>query len=126
MEMSAPLAEAKRAEAGDGALNDADRRHLRRAAFAATECDLLFPNGVTEAEVDGSAHDFEDLIGRLASRGVPLFLFDMTRADVGVSVVRALSPALQPFTAAVSSERLKRVQAEGDGLEARTTKVQLM
>ena len=32
MEMAAPIAEAKRAEGGDAALNDADRRHLRRAA----------------------------------------------------------------------------------------------
>jgi ribosomal protein S12 methylthiotransferase accessory factor len=125
MEMSAPVAKAKRAEAGDSALNEADRRHLCRAAFSATECDLLFPSGITEAEVT-SAHDLEDLICRLDSRGVPLFFFDMTRADIGVSVARAVSPALQPFTAAVSTERLKRVQAQHEGVEARTRNVPLM
>jgi ribosomal protein S12 methylthiotransferase accessory factor len=126
MEMSAPLAEAKRAEVGDGALNEADWRHLRRAAFSTTECDLLFPSGVTEAEEAGSAHDLEALIERLAGRGVPLFLFDMTRPDVGVSVVRAVSPALQPFTAVVSTERLRHVQAMGLGMEATTANVPLM
>jgi ribosomal protein S12 methylthiotransferase accessory factor len=122
MEMSAPLAEAKRAQAGDGALNEADWRHLRRAAFPTTGCDLLFPSGVRQAGETGSAHDFEALIGQLANRGVPLFLFNMTRPDVGVSVVRAVSPELQPFTAVVSTERLKRVQAEGLGV----TNVSLM
>jgi thiazole/oxazole-forming peptide maturase SagD family component len=126
MEMSAPLAEAKRAEAGDGALNEADLRHLRRAVFSATECDLLFPSDVRDAEINGSTQDLEDLIGRLASKGVSLFLFDMTRADIGVSVVRAVSPTLQPFTAAVSTERLKRAQAQGESAAARTKNVPLM
>ena len=126
MEMSAPLAEAKRLEAGDGALNDADRRHLRRAVFAASECDLLFPKGVTTLEAEAAAHDVEGLAVRLANRDIPLFLFDMTRPDVGVRVVRALSPALQPFTTTVSSERLKRVQAQNDSLEEGTSRVSLM
>jgi ribosomal protein S12 methylthiotransferase accessory factor len=126
MEMSAPLAEAKRAEAGNGALNEADWRHLRRAAFSAIECNLLFPSGVTETDEAGSARDLEALIAQLADRDVPLFLFDMTRPDVDISVVRAVSPALQPFTAAVSTERLKRLQAKGLGVEAMTRNVPLM
>jgi len=126
MEMSAPLAEAKRLEAGDGALNDADRRHLRRAVFATSECDLLFPKGVSTLEADAAAHDLEGLAIRLSNRGIPLFLFNMTRADVGVCVVRALSPALQPFTATVSSERLRRVQAQSGSQEEGTSRVSLM
>ena len=124
MEMSAPLAEAKRAEAGEGALNDADRRHLRRAAFEATECDILFAKGLSQGEEP--AHDLDSLVGRLISNGAPLFLFDMTRRDIGVSVVRAMCPALQPFTATVSSDRLKRAQALNGGSRAGLTRVPLM
>ena len=41
MEMAVLVVEAKRAESGEAGLNEIDRRHLRRAAFAAADCDLL-------------------------------------------------------------------------------------
>jgi thiazole/oxazole-forming peptide maturase SagD family component len=43
MELSAPLAAMKRDARGEAALNAADHRHLRRAAFDACACALLFP-----------------------------------------------------------------------------------
>jgi thiazole/oxazole-forming peptide maturase SagD family component len=126
MEMSAPLANAKRAEIGDGALNDADRRHLRRAAFSTTACDLLFPNELSDIESPAPANDLEDLMGLLAKKDVPVFLFDMTRHDVGVPVVRAVSPALQPFTDAVSTKRLERARAQSGDAQAKVKDVPLM
>jgi ribosomal protein S12 methylthiotransferase accessory factor len=113
MEMAAPVADAKRAERGEAALNEADRRHLRRAAFAATDCELLHPFGVAAGAPSEAADTaLEGLIGRLSRRGIRFFLVDHTRKDIGVSVARAVSPDLQPFAATPSTSRLARARSE--------------
>jgi thiazole/oxazole-forming peptide maturase SagD family component len=127
MELAAPVAEAKRAERGEAALNMADRRHLRRAEFAAAECTLLHPCGLASLDAAGPfARGLDALIGRLNERGVRLFLLELTRPDPGVPVVRAVSPELQPFEATVSTERLQRARADSGGAAAATAAVPLM
>jgi ribosomal protein S12 methylthiotransferase accessory factor len=107
MEMAAPLAEAKRAEGGDAALNEADRHHLRRAEFAAADCELLHPRDLTGPAASGPAEvlGLKGLTDHLRSHGIRLFLVDHTRQDISVTVARAVSPDLQPFSAAVSTKR---------------------
>jgi ribosomal protein S12 methylthiotransferase accessory factor len=117
MEMAAPLAEAKRAQGGDTALNDADRGHLRRAEFAAAECELLHPQAMSGHAASGpaAASGFKELAGHLRGRGIRLFLVDHTRPDIGVAVARAVSPDLQPFSTAASTKRFAEACRDNAG-----------
>jgi ribosomal protein S12 methylthiotransferase accessory factor len=116
MEMAAPIAEAKRAEGGDAALNEADRRHLRRAKFAAADCALLHPRVMSPhaASLPAVAVGLKGLAGHLQNRGIRLFLVDHTRPDIGVAVARAVSPDLQPFSAAVSTRRFFHARSDNE------------
>jgi ribosomal protein S12 methylthiotransferase accessory factor len=127
MELAAPLAAAKRAEAGDRALNEADRRHLRRAAFDTATCHLLWPRGMTTLGGVQASLGLDQLTARLNAQSIPIFLVDMTRHDIGVHSVRAVSPALQPFApaAAISTERLRHT-LERSGGAASTAGIPLM
>jgi ribosomal protein S12 methylthiotransferase accessory factor YcaO len=127
MELAAPLAAAKRAEAGESALNEADLRHLRRAAFDTAACHLLWPRGMTTLERVQASLGLDQLTAGLNEQGIPIFLFDMTRGDIGVHSIRAVSPALQPFapTAAISTERLRRTLGQSGGV-ASTAGIPLM
>jgi len=117
MEMAAPVAEAKRAEGSDAVLNEADRGHLRRAQFAAADCELLHPRDMSEHGASGpaAALGITGLTGHLRDRGIRLFLVDHTRQDIGVAVARAVSPDLQPFSAAVSTKRFAQACRDNDG-----------
>jgi ribosomal protein S12 methylthiotransferase accessory factor len=105
MELAAPVALVKRAELGEMRLNETDRRHLRRAAFSAADCDLLRPRESSHLSRPLPPPDFEGLIGWLRDHAIRVFLVDLTRQDISVPVVRAVSPDLQPFSSSVSTER---------------------
>jgi thiazole/oxazole-forming peptide maturase SagD family component len=101
MELSAVLAALKRQGAGDAALNEADRRHLRRAEFNATDCPLL-----TAARVSGTGDIPGCAIGKaIHSSGYPVASIDLTRPELGIAVVRAVCAGLQPFCETVSTPR---------------------
>jgi ribosomal protein S12 methylthiotransferase accessory factor YcaO len=117
MEMAAPVAEAKRAEGGDAVLNEADRRPLRRATFAAADCELLHPRDMSRHATSGQAAalGLKGLTGHLRNRGIRLFLVDHTRQDIGIAVARAVSPDLQPFSTAVSTKRFAQARRDNEG-----------
>jgi len=106
MELATPIAEAKRVERGEAALNEADRRHLHRAAFAAADCELLHPCGVSSLETATPLDGLDALANRLHACGIDILLVGLTRPELRIAVVRAVSPDLQPFAATVSTERL--------------------
>jgi ribosomal protein S12 methylthiotransferase accessory factor len=114
MEMAAPMAEAKRAERGDAALNAADHRHLRRAQFAAEDCVLLQPLSPNATNLPLATAKLGGLVAHLRSCGIRLFLVDHTRHDIGVAVARAISPDLQPFSAAVSTKRFSKACSDNE------------
>ena len=119
MELAAPVAMAKRTELGEMRLNETDRRHLRRAAFNAGECDLLRPRESTSLSQLLPAADLPGLIDWLGTHGIRIFLVDLTRQDIVVPVVRAISPDLQPFSPDVSTERYASlVSRTGGGARA--------
>ncbi len=122
MEMAVVVVEAKRAESGEASLNEIDRRHLRRAAFAAADCDLLRPCGISPCGGVGTTDDgsLDALIGPLAARGVDIFLVDLTRPELNVPVARAVSPQLQPFASTIATERYVRIVSETGGGDAAT------
>ncbi len=128
MELAAPLAAAKRAEQGDAALNDIDRRHLQRAAFAAAECGVLRPGAPSAAAPPASIarHRLRDFAIALNRRGVRLLLLDLTRPDIDVPVVRAVCADLQPYTANIVTERLRRWRAENHARHLSTAEIPLM
>jgi ribosomal protein S12 methylthiotransferase accessory factor len=125
MELAAPIAEAKRTESGDAILNDADRRHLRRAAFAAADCALLCPRIISAQTSSGlsTIGGLEGLATHLRRHGIRVFLVDHTRQDIAVAVARAISPDLQPFSTAVSTAQfsLARRESESSGIAERET-----
>ena len=126
MELAAPLAEAKRAERGDAALNDTDRRHLQRAAFAASSCELIHPRDVSEPAQCQIADDhLQELASRLDGVGVRLFAVDLSRSDLGVAVARMVSAELQPYTGDIVTERLRQCRAAGSDLRLPTVPVPL-
>jgi thiazole/oxazole-forming peptide maturase SagD family component len=116
MELAAPIAEAKRTEGGDAVLNEADRRHLRRAAFAAAECELLCPRNISGQTANGpsATAGLEGLTSHLRRHGIRVFLVDHTRQDIAVAVARAVSPDLQPFSTAVSTAQFSTTRRESE------------
>jgi ribosomal protein S12 methylthiotransferase accessory factor len=114
--MAAPIAEAKRSEGGDAVLNEADRRHLRRAAFAAADCELLCPRIISAQAASGpsATGGLEGLVNHLHRHGIRVFLVDHTRQDIAVAVARAVSPDLQPFSTAVSTAQFSMARRENE------------
>jgi thiazole/oxazole-forming peptide maturase SagD family component len=127
MELAAPLAEAKRAERGEGALNDLDRRHLQRAAYHAADCALLQPRELSplppHASSDLDLRAFADAPRR---RGIRSFVVDLTRPEIGIAAARFVAPALQPYAEEVMTDRLRNCRAASGGVYEETAAVPLM
>ncbi len=115
MELSAAIASAKRAESGDHALNDADRRHLARSAFAASSCRLLQPDETRSAPVMGEKVEGGTVLAALAAHGLSICTIDLTRKGIDVPVVRAICPDLQPFCETAITPRMAKAWASHGG-----------
>jgi hypothetical protein len=102
MELSATIARIKRAETGCASLNDADRRHLRRADFKAIDCSLL-----TAIDTESCVtFDEFDVVNIARRSGHPVISVNLTRPEFGVAVFRAVCPGLQPFCETIIIPRL--------------------
>lgn len=123
------LVEAKLAEGGPEALSDVDRRHLRRVVLDVNACSLLHPDGQPadwpDAEPQGGAV-LEALIHRLQAHGSDVWLTDLTRADLGVSAIRAFIPTLQLFPSSYRSARLLSVVAASGGADPHAEGVEII
>lgn len=111
LELADLVVAAKLAESGEGGLNDVDRMHRRRNSVVSADWPILHPAGAplpgrTE-EQDGA----EALIAHLAACGHDVILVDQTTAALGVPVIRALVPSLQPDPGDVETDRLTGVRA---------------
>ncbi len=114
MEMAAAVAAMKQAERGDGALNAADWRHLKRSA-AQLQSLQRFQAVPSDAGDAAGLPAGADLAAHLAGCGIRIYLKDLTRPDIGIPVARAIAPALQPFSDQVTTPRLAAARAEGSG-----------
>lgn len=113
LELADLVVAAKLAEGGEEALNDIDRMHRRRAGLVSAGWDILHPAGPPlspAAHAGAGAGGSEALIGRLAGLGHDVILVDQTAAALGVPVIRALIPSLQPDPGAHETERLTRMR----------------
>jgi ribosomal protein S12 methylthiotransferase accessory factor len=108
VETAFALIGAKLAEGGPAALDEIDRRHLRRGEFDAAGSLLCIPDGTprpwTGKPVGGGTA--RDLTSHLQSKGVEIWLNDLTRRDYGIAVVQAIVPRLQPYPSDLRSDRL--------------------
>lgn len=89
MEVGLQLALLRQRQLGLGALTADDRRHLRRAAGIVADDPRLRTAAATSPGAPG------DVASALARAGIEVFLADLTRADLGVPVVKAVAPQLE-------------------------------
>ena len=120
MEMAHAVVLAKRAEAGEAALNARDRAHLARFhGIDASGCALLHPHGPAATGPDlpaGPGEAMAALVGRLGARGLPVLALDLTRAGMGVPVIRMVCPGLDVEPSHHRGARLAALLATtGDG-----------
>lgn len=114
VELGLHVVAAKRQEAGDAALNESDRRQLRRAALDIGTCALLRPEQRLYARAD-AASGLQQALERLQARGIAAYAIDLTRPQFEIPVVRVLAPGLQLDPCEVSGARLARAIAETGG-----------
>jgi ribosomal protein S12 methylthiotransferase accessory factor len=101
MELAHEVVMAKRAERGEDAWNEADRRHADRyARLDAARCTVLrpLPPRATMASLPpcDDAALLALLAARLANAGVEVCAVDLTHLEYGVAVMRVAAPGLQP------------------------------
>lgn len=130
MEVGLHLILMKRHQAGDEALNDTERKHLRFAfGFDVRSCPILFPAQPAPRvapENPARSAPLAQLEQALNGRGVGAWWVELTRPDLAIPAVRAIAPALQPYPTDVITPRLQRQifeTGQGFGL---TSGIQLM
>jgi ribosomal protein S12 methylthiotransferase accessory factor len=111
---------AKRQESGDGALNESDRRQLRRGTLFDTRgCALLQPQiGLDKTAVDVPSDPdsaLDHVVERLKVLGISAYAIVLTRPQFGVPVVRVLAPGLQLEPCQIVGARLAHAINETGG-----------
>jgi ribosomal protein S12 methylthiotransferase accessory factor len=100
MELAYRVVIAKRAERGDAALNDADRQHIHRyTAIDVAATAALHPEAPPGQPYDLLADDKVGLLAgvrkRLEAAGVEVYALNLTKAALGIPVMRTLAPNLE-------------------------------
>jgi thiazole/oxazole-forming peptide maturase SagD family component len=110
-ELAAGLAQLKLSARGAEGLTAIDRRHLERhSAEAASVPQLRIAPAIELPQID--VVNADGLVRHLEAMNVPIFAVDLTRNNIGVPVLRALSPNLQPFSLDEECERFVRSCSE--------------
>ena len=116
VELGLHVVAAKRQESGDEAINESDRRQLRRGTFDTNKCALLQPQTGNFAEPSNApASSLQHVLERLQARDIAVYAIDLTRPQFLVPVVRVLAPGLQLEPCEIVGARLARVIAETGG-----------
>ncbi len=105
MEVAAELARYKLAAEGPAGIGHADRRHLSRAAADARSLSQFRPMAGSWQPATHLS-DVDALVRHLHAMNVTVFATNLSRAEINVPVVRALSPDLQPFSLNTECDRL--------------------
>jgi ribosomal protein S12 methylthiotransferase accessory factor len=114
VELGQHVIAAKRAESGDGALNESDRKQWRRGtAFDTRTCQLLQPETglgeVSASSPDVPLSSLEQALERLEARGIAAYRINLTRPAFDIPVVRVLAPALQLEPCQIVGPRLAQM-----------------
>jgi ribosomal protein S12 methylthiotransferase accessory factor len=131
VELGQHVVAAKRRESGDEALNESDRRQIRRATlFDTRDCVLLQPEGESDTLATAVENDpvrgLEHVFARLSALGIAAYRLDLTRPEFGVPVVRVLAPGLQLEPCQIVGKRLASVIHEIGGGGAHHGGMQLL
>jgi ribosomal protein S12 methylthiotransferase accessory factor len=96
MELAYAVVQAKSLERGVAALNDVDRRHLRRfEGINAAHCALVHPLPCSGPVACLSDVTWQTIVRRLADAGFETFAVELTHADFEVPAFRVFCPGLQ-------------------------------
>ena len=119
-ELAHAVVDAKRREAGEAALNEADLQHLRRNTSINTlNCKLLQPAGAPNRAFERAEQDPERnlraVVEQVKALGFETFAVDLTRPIFSITVVRVLALGLQLEPSEIVTERLGRALAETGG-----------
>jgi ribosomal protein S12 methylthiotransferase accessory factor len=130
-ELAHVVVDAKRREAGEAALNEADQRHLRRStSINALTCELLqpagSPNRVFEPVEQDTERNLQAIVERVKAVGFETFAVDLTRPIFGIPVVRILTPGLQLEPSEIVTGRLVQALRETGGGKVHTGGVALL
>jgi ribosomal protein S12 methylthiotransferase accessory factor len=116
IELAQSVAEAKRRERGESALNERDRAHLRRAtAINCDRCLLLqpVPEPAEPEHTDDPAMAATEpraviqfIVRRLAEFGIEVFGLDLTRPQFAIPAARVIAPDLQLEPSKIVTARL--------------------
>lgn len=122
IELAYDVVAAKRAEGGDAALNEADRRHLARATVIdAADCPLLHPQGAPRLHADAPDLDpaaaLAEAVRRLGHAGHEAYAIDLSRPGFTIPVARVVAPGLQLDPCRFVTPRLAEVIADTGGGE---------
>jgi ribosomal protein S12 methylthiotransferase accessory factor len=116
VELGLHVVAAKLQESGDEAMNESDRRQLRRGTFDTRKCVLLRPQTADFAELSNApASSLQHVLERLQARDIAVYSIDLMRPQFLVPVVRVLAPGLQLEPCDIVGARLARVIAETGG-----------
>jgi ribosomal protein S12 methylthiotransferase accessory factor len=131
VELGQHVVAAKRNESGDDALNESDRRQLRRGTLFDTRyCALLQPEGEADslplAVPDDPVSGLEHVLARLSALGIVAYRLDLTRPEFSVPVIRVLAPGLQLEPCQIVGERLAGIIHETGGGGAHNGGLQLL
>ena len=86
---------------------DDDRRHLARADMDIGDPRLHGSRSPRRPDsTGGSDHALEAVVEAFQAHSIDATLVDLTRADIGVSVVKAVAPELQPSPGSIRTVRL--------------------
>ena len=130
-ELAYAVVDAKRREAGEAGLNEADLRHLtRRTAINTRTCELLHPEGAPNSGIERAEQEPERslraIVERVKAVGSETFAVDLTRPTFGIPVMRILTPGLQLEPSEIVTERLARALGETGGGKVHTGGVALL
>jgi len=120
VELGQHVVAAKRVESGEAALNEGDRRQLRRGTLIDTRACILLqpqtePDSISIEHPDDSASGLEQVLERLETLGIGAYAIDLTRPQLGVPVVRVLAPGLQLEPCQIVGPRLARMIGQTGG-----------
>jgi ribosomal protein S12 methylthiotransferase accessory factor len=130
-ELAHAVVDAKRREAGDAVLNEADRRHLSRGTSINTlTCELLqpagSPNRLVEPVEQDAKRELQAIVERVKAVGYETFAVDLARPIFGIPVVRILTPGLQLEPSEIVTGRLEQALGETGGGLVHTRDVALL
>jgi ribosomal protein S12 methylthiotransferase accessory factor len=128
MQLAIAVVAAKREQRGAEALNDRDRAHLARYHGIRADCPLLAPSGAPRPPAPAVPAGGAEALLRagLAGRGMAVEMLDLTRADPGIPVWRALCLGLEMEPGRPPGPRLQAAIAMAGGADSLTQGVPLL